>query len=118
MKFLCLIYHDEDELGALPQSEYDALVSESLALDEELKRTGRGIAAEALQSARTAATLRMRNGKTTITDGPFAETKEQVGGFFLIDAGSLEEAVGIAARIPGLRVGTVEVRPINDLRAP
>ncbi len=115
MKYLCLVYHEEKTLDALPKTEWDGLVADSLDLREELLRSGHGIAAEALQPVHTATTIRVRNGKVSTTDGPFAETKEQLGGFFLIEAGDLDEAIQMASRIPGGRVGSVEVRPIRDL---
>jgi hypothetical protein len=115
MKYLCLVYHDEAKLDALPRSEYDSLVTDSLALVEELRTSGQHIAADALQAVDTATTLRVRNGKVSMTDGPFAETKEQLGGFFLVEARDLNEAIGIASRIPGARIGSVEVRPIKVL---
>lgn len=117
MKYLCLVYHEEKKLDALPRNEWNALVDESLALREELQTSGRGIAAEALQPVDTAMTVRIRSGKASTTDGPFVETKEQLGGFFLIDVGDLNEAIQVASRIPGARVGSVEVRPIRDLVA-
>jgi hypothetical protein len=115
MKYLCLVYHEEAKLNALPGSEYDALVTESLALVEALRTSGQHIAADALQAVDTATTLRVRNGKVSTTDGPFAETKEQLGGFFLVDARDLNEAIRIASKIPGARIGSVEVRPIKEL---
>jgi hypothetical protein len=117
VKYLCLVYHEEKKLDDLPRGEWNALVDESLALREELETSGRGIAAEALQPVDTAMTVRIRNGKASTTDGPFVETKEQLGGFFLIDVGDLNEAIQVASRIPGARVGSVEVRPIRDLVA-
>jgi len=118
VKYLCLVYHEEKTLDALPRSEWNVLVAESLELREELRRNGHGIAAESLQPVHTATTVRIRNGKVSTTDGPFAETKEQLGGFFFIDAGDQDEAIRIAARIPGGRVGCVEVRPIRELQPP
>lgn len=115
MKYLCLVYHEEAKLHALPRSEYDALVTDSLALVEDLQTSGQHIAADALQAVDTATTLRVRNGKVSTTDGPFAETKEQLGGFFLVEARDLNEAIRIASRIPGARIGCVEVRPIKEL---
>jgi hypothetical protein len=115
MKYLCLVYHEEAKLDALPRSEYDALVTDSLALVEDLRTSGQHIAADALQAVDTATTLRVRNGKVSTTDGPFAETKEQLGGFFLVEARDLNEAIRIASRIPGARIGSVEVRPIKVL---
>jgi hypothetical protein len=117
VKYLCLVYHEEKKLDDLPRGEWNALVDESLALREELRASGRGIAAEALQPVDTAMTVRIRSGKASTTDGPFVETKEQLGGFFLIDVSDLNEAIQVASRIPGARVGSVEVRPIRDLVA-
>ncbi len=113
--YLCLVYHDEKKLDALSDREYDTLVAEALAYREELRRNGHLVAAEALQAVRTARTLRVRNGKVSSTDGPFAETKEQLGGFFLIEARDLDEAIELASKIPPARLGSIEVRPIKDL---
>jgi hypothetical protein len=117
VKYLCLVYHEEKKLDALPRNEWNPLVDESLALREELRTSGRGIAAEALQPVDTAMTVRVRGGKASTTDGPFVETKEQLGGFFLIDVSDLNEAIQVASRIPGARLGSVEVRPVRDLAA-
>jgi len=108
MKYLCLVYMEEGTLASVPDSE-------CLAYGESLRRSGRHIAAEALQPVHTATTVRVRNGKVSMTDGPFAETKEQLAGFYLIEAKNLDEAVQAAARIPPARVGSVEVRPIREL---
>jgi len=116
VKYLCLVYQDEKELASLSQRELDQRVDESLAVDEELKRSGHRIASDALQPVATATTVRVRNGKLSITDGPFAETKEQLGGFWLIEARDLNEAVQIAARLPPAHFGSVEVRPVWDIR--
>ena len=114
MKYLCLIYLEEEKLDAMPKSEFDALAREHLALDEELQKSGHFIVAEALQSVQTATTVRVRNGRLSTTDGPFAETKEQLGGFFLINARDLNEAHQVASRMPSARIGSIEVRPIGD----
>jgi hypothetical protein len=114
-QYLCLIYHEPAKLNALSDGEYEALVAEALAYRDELRRQGHLIAAEALEPADTATSLRVRNGKVHATDGPFAETKEHLGGFFLIEAGDPDEARALASRMPPLRLGTVEVRPIKDL---
>ena len=108
MKYLCLVYIDEKQLEHVDDSH-------CIAYDEELRRGGYCIASEALQSVETATTVRVRNGKTSITDGPFAETKEQLAGFYLIDARDLNEAIQLAARIPPAREGSIEVRPIREL---
>jgi len=117
VKYLCLVYQDEKELASLSQRELDQRVDESLAVDEELQRSGHRIASDALQPVATATTVRVRNGKLSITDGPFAETKEQLGGFWLIEARDLNEAVQIAARLPPAHFGSVEVRPVWDIRS-
>lgn len=114
MKYLCLAYEAESKLDALSQSEWDALRRETLDYVEELKRNGYLIVTHALQSVRTSTTVRQRNGKLSVTDGPYAETKEQLGGFFLIDAADLNEAIRIAARWPSARLGSIEVRPIEE----
>jgi hypothetical protein len=115
MLYLCLVYIDEKKLDALPRAEYDALVAEHLAYDDELRRSGHFVVAEGLEPVSTATTVRVRNGRVSTTDGPFAETKEQLGGFFLVRARDLNDALEVAAGIPSARLGTVEVRPINDL---
>ena len=113
MKYLCLAYEEEKVLNDLSRSQWDALRRETLTYVDELRRTGRLISTEPLQSARTANTIRVRDGKLSRMDGPFAETKEQLGGFFLINANSLDEAVEVASRWPSARLGTIEVRPIE-----
>jgi hypothetical protein len=115
MKYLCLIFLDEKKLDALPTTEYDALVDESLAYDQVLRDGGHFIAAQALQSVQSATTVRLRSGQATVTDGPFAETNEQIGGFILIDARDFNEAIQLASRIPPVCLGGVEVRPIKEL---
>jgi hypothetical protein len=116
MKYLCLVYDDEKNLDAMSDRELDELVSTCLAVDDELRKNGHVIASEALQPVQTATTVRVRNGRVTTTDGPFAETKEQLGGFFLIDARDLNEAIQVASRIPSARLGSIEVRPIWEIR--
>jgi len=110
MKYLCLVYMEEGTLSSVSDSE-------CLAYGESLRRGGHHIAGEALQPVHTATTVRVRSGKVSITDGPFAETKEQLAGFYLIDAKSLDEAVQQAAKIPPARVGSIEVRPVRELSA-
>jgi len=116
MKFLFLVYHDEKTLDALPDAEMQTLVDAALDYDEEIRRSGHYIVSNALQRVRTARTVRVRGGKVTTTDGPFAETKEQLGGFFLIEAKDIDEACAVAARFPPARIGTIEVRPVQELR--
>lgn len=114
MKYLCLAYEDESELNDLGRSEWQALRQETLDYVDTLRRSGHLVATHALQSARTASTLRVRNGDLAVTDGPFAETREQIGGFFLIEAVDIEEARRIAAAWPSARIGSIEVRPIEE----
>lgn len=114
MKYLCLAYEEEGKLNAMSTSEWDALRSETLAYLDELRKNGYLIAAEALQSVRTATTVRVRVGKVAVTDGPFAETKETLGGFFLIEARDLNEAIQVASKWPSARLGSIEVRPIEE----
>ena len=109
MKYLCLVYGEEEKLGTVADSE-------CLGWGDALRKSGRYIAAEALQPVRTARTVKVRNGKTLITDGPFTEAKEHVAGFYLIDAGDLNEAIQIASQIPPARIGSIEVRPIRELQ--
>jgi len=115
MKFLFMIFHDEGVLDALPKDEMKTLVDSALDYDEEIRQSGNYIVSNALQRARSARTIRVRGGNTTITDGPFAETKEQLGGFFLIEAKDMDEACAIAARFPPARIATIEVRPVQEL---
>ena len=110
MKYLCLVYMEEKTLDAVPDRE-------CMAYGESLRKSGRYLAAEALQRVDTATTVRVRDGRTSLTDGPFAETKEQLAGFYLIDAKDLDEAVQVAAKIPPARVGSIEVRPVRELSA-
>ncbi len=112
MKYLCLVYAEEARLHDLPESPRDA---ECLAYAHALGKSGCMIAAEALESVQSATTVRVRSGKVSVTDGPFAETKEQLAGFYLVDAGDLNGAIRIASKIPAARVGCVEVRPIREL---
>jgi hypothetical protein len=108
VKYVCLVYGEEQLLRTVNDGE-------CFANGEALRRDGHYVAAEALQPAATAATVRVRNGKTVVTDGPFAEAKEMIAGFYLIDARDLEEAIQLAAKIPPARIGAIEVRPVRDL---
>ena len=114
MRYLCLVYIDEKVLDAMTQSQYDALADDALASDEALRRTGHYVTSNALRSVHAATSLRIRDGKLTVTDGPFAETKEHLGGFILIEAADLAEAIALAARIPMATIGTIEVRPVRE----
>lgn len=116
MKYMCLIYYDEKNLDSLSKKDFEELVDESLEFDEELQRNGQSLARGALQSIQTATSIRIRNGKTSITDGPFVETKEQLGGIVVIEANDLNEAIQIASKLPPARLGGVEVRPIRELQ--
>ena len=114
MKYICLAYEEERILNELSKSEWDVLRRETLTYVEELSKSGHLISAEPLQSARTATTVRVRNGKASLTDGPFAETKEQLGGFFMIRARDLNEALQVATKWPSARFGSIEVRPLDE----
>ena len=117
MKYLCLIYSDESQFATMSKSEGDALMGEYFAFTEAIRKSGHFVAGEALQPVHTATTVRIRNGRVATTDGPFAETKEQLGGFYLIEAKDLNDAIQVASRIPAARTGSVEVRPIEDFSA-
>jgi len=115
MKYLCMAVFDEKKLAAMSQGERGKLDDESLAYDETLRRSGHLLAAQALQGVETATTIRTSGGKLSLTDGPFTETNEQIGGFLLIEARDLNEAIQLASKIPVLRLGCIEVRPIMEL---
>ena len=114
MKYLCIAYEEERKLNDLSKSEWQALRQETLDYVETLRKRGLLIITHALQSASTASTVRIRSGKLSVTDGPFAETKEQMGGFFLIEASDFNEAIEVAAKWPSARIGSIEVRPIEQ----
>lgn len=114
MKYLCLAYEEENTLNALSRQQWEELRRETLAYVDALRESGHLIATQALQSARTATMVRVRGGKRATTDGPFAETKEQIGGFFLIEAQDCNEAIEIASKWPSARIGSIEVRPIEE----
>ena len=109
MKYLCLVYGEEQALANMPDSH-------CVAFDDEIRRSGHCIASEALQPVATATTVRVRNGKVSVTDGPFAETKEFLAGFYMIEARDLNEAIQLASKIPPATVGSIEVRPIRPIR--
>jgi hypothetical protein len=115
MQYVCLVYVEESKLGALTKSESDALASAALASDDELRKRGHYVFAQALQPAQTEITVRVRNNRLSTTDGPFAETREQLGGFIQIEARDLNEAIQIAANIPMASLGCIEVRPTLEL---
>ncbi|HEY6085351.1 MAG TPA: YciI family protein [Nitrospira sp.] len=114
MRYLCLVYLEEKNLNALSKIEREALSEESIAYCEVLRKNGQFIAAEPLEPVQTATTVRVRNGKASTTDGPFAETKEQLGGFYMIHARDLNDAIRVATKIPPARLGSIEVRPIRE----
>lgn len=114
MRYLCLIYEDENGWSKLSKGESDAVMGEYNSFTEGIQKSGHMIGGEALQPTQTATTVRVRNGKISTTDGPFAETKEQLGGYYLINAPDLNDAIQVAAKIPGARTGSVEVRPIME----
>ena len=114
MKYLCLAYEEEQKLNALSESEWHALRDETLAYVEELQKRGQYVTSAALQSVHTATTVRVRNGRLSATDGPFAETKETLGGIVLIEARDLNDAIQVAANWPSARIGSIEVRPIEE----
>ena len=116
MKFMFMIYHEEKTLDTLPEGEMQHLVDGALDYTEELRQSGHFIVSNARQRGRTARTIRVRSGGVSTTDGPFAETKEQLGGFFLVEARDIDEACALAARFPPARIGTIEVRPVQELR--
>ena len=109
MKYLCLVYGEERAIQTMDDHE-------CLAFDRGLRDSGRCLASEALQPVETATTLRVRNGKLAVSDGPFAETKEALAGFYLIEARDLDEAIQLASKIPPARVGSIEVRPVRPIR--
>jgi hypothetical protein len=118
MKYLCLIYDEEAKLNAMSKAEFEALMGEFFAYTNSIRSSGQYVAGNALQPVNTATTVRVRNGKVSTTDGPFAETKEQLGGYYLIEAKDLNEAIQVASRIPSARLGSIEVRPIQEFEQP
>jgi hypothetical protein len=115
MRYLCLVYANEARLAELSRGELDTLIDETLAANEELEASGHLLLAQALEQVDAATTVRVRDGRLSATDGPFAETREQLGGFVLIEARDLNEAIRIAGRLPSARLGSIEVRPAIDL---
>ena len=112
MQYMCLIYDDEQVFHNLPDDERNQVFGEYGTFTESIRESGAYVAGDALQPTSTATTVRVRDGKTLVTDGPFAETKEQLGGYYLIEATDLNDAIQVAARIPGAKTGSVEVRPV------
>jgi hypothetical protein len=114
MRYLCLIYDEEAKLNEMPKDEGEAFMGEYFAFTDGIRQSGQYVAGEALHPVSTATTVRIRNGKLSTTDGPFAETKEQLGGFYLIEARDLNESIQVAAKIPSVLTGSIEVRPVVD----
>ena len=114
MRYLCLIYENEKAWETSPQAESEAIMGEYFAFTEGIRSNGKLVSGEALQPTQTATTVKVRNGKVSTTDGPFAETKEQLGGYYLIEAKDLNDAIQVASKIPSARHGAVEVRPVVD----
>jgi hypothetical protein len=117
MKYMLLIYSDEKTWAAMSDAERQAMMGEYLKFSADIKASGHWQAGAPLQPVSTATSVRVRDGKRTVTDGPFAETREQLGGYYLVEAKDLDEAIGLAARIPGARVGSIEVRPVMPIPA-
>jgi len=115
MKYLCLIYEDEKLWESMAKSDAEKMFGEYYAFTDDIKRSGHYLSGNPLQPTTTATTVRLRNGKVSTTDGPFAETKEQLGGYYLIEAKDLNDALQVASRIPGARIGSIEVRPIQEI---
>ena len=112
MKYVCLIYQDESLFQNVPKEEMDKMIAEYRAFAGDLQKNGQLILAQGLKPTHTATTVRVKDGKTLTTDGPFAETKEQLASFFLVEASDLNQAIQIASKIPSARVGSIEVRPV------
>ena len=117
MKYLCLIYDEEKKMSSMSKAEGEAFMGEYFAFTEGIKKSGHYLGGNALQPVQTATTVRVRNGKVSTTDGPFAETQEQLGGYYLIEAKDLNDAIQVAAKIPSSRIGSIEVRPIMEFDA-
>jgi hypothetical protein len=118
MKYMLLIYDEEKTWGRMSEAERNQMMGEYRQFGQQIRSTGQFIAGSQLQPAATATSVRVRDGKRLLTDGPFAETREQLGGYYLVEAKDLDEALGLAARIPSARIGTVEVRPLVEVPAP
>lgn len=117
MKYVCLGYYDEKSWETMSDSARNAFMDECFAYDDELRANGHIVGGEALQSAQNATTLRWRNNKVSVTDGPFAETKEQLGGLLVLEARDLNHAIQLMSKHPGVKVGPFEIRPIEDMTA-
>ncbi len=118
MKYVCLVYYNEAEVGEMTPDAWQALNYECVAFGESIAASGHRLGGAALEPTPTAVTLRVRDGRTSVTDGPFAETREQLAGFYLIDAATLDEAVRVASKIPPARLGSIEIRAVRELPTP
>lgn len=114
MKYLCLIYQEERAVSALPRTEWNNLIENCIAFTDEMQESGYYLGGNALDSVHTATSVRVRNGKLSVTDGPFAETREQLAGYCILQARDLNEAIQLASQLPPLRYGCVEVRPVRE----
>ena len=115
MKFMLIVHHDEEAFNKIEKEKRQQMLAESVELTHQLHAAGQYLSASPLQPAATAVIVRVREGKSPVTDGPFIETREQIAGYFLINAQDLNEAISIATRVPGARIGTVEVRPLIEI---
>ena len=115
MKFMLIVHHDEEAFNKIEKEKRQQMLAESIELTHQLHAAGQYLSASPLQPAATAVMVRVREGKPLVTDGPFAETREQIAGYFLVNARNLAEAISIATRVPGARIGTVEVRPLIEV---
>ena len=115
MKYMLLVHHDEESFRKRPEAEREGMLQESVQLALQLHSGGQYVAAAPLHPSSETRCVRVRDGRALVTDGPFAETREQLGGYFLINAKNIEEAIAIAARIPGARIGAVEIRPVTEV---
>jgi len=114
MKYLCLIYDEEKRFATMPKADMDALMGEYFAFTKDIQKSGHYLGGNDLQPVKNATTVRVRSGRLSTTDGPFAETKEQLGGYYLIEAKDLNEAIQVASRIPSAKLGMIEVRPVQE----
>ena len=114
MKYMLLVYHNEEQFAALGETTHATMLDESIRLAHQVGSSGQYLAAP-LQPTATATCIRVRDHKTVVTDGPYAETREQLAGYFLIEAKSLDQAIAVAAKVPGAKIGTIEIRPIRDV---
>ena len=115
MKFMLIVHHNEEAFEKIKEEKRQQLLTESIALTHELHANGQYVNASPLQPSATSVIVRVREGNPLVTDGPFIETREQIAGYFLVDAKDLKDAIGIATRVPGARIGTVEVRPLREI---